>query len=445
LGDSVRTGTQVARTLFASQIEDDQEQREDIDFKMVTFSLGGKDYGIDIMSVKEIAKFDGFTYVPNTQPFVTGVYNLRGDIISVIDMRVMFNLPAEQLPETETQDGLILRLESGLIGVVVDRIDKVVGISSKSIQPPHPIFADINLKYIHGVVEHDGRLYIILDTERILGDGSEDSHVGTERPSAEDTNEAVEAEPLEPSEPGSTSRLVDIAKTLETLNGFVLTDLNRQWVAERLEEWNDEHANRAISTPEEADAFLAPFQSPYTGRFWEGDYLDRARELLPEGETGNLNVWNPGCGKGYESYSVAAVLYSRNPDARLKVWASDNDLINISTAPNLVLDERAVPVFYRPFLTEGTEGYTIEESIRTSILFEFSDIANVSTMPPAEIVVIRDLLSYLPERVQKRVLGLIVEQATDATRVISGNNEDLSAMGPFRQLSVSPVRLYAVG
>ncbi len=42
------------------------------DFKMVTFSLGGKDYGIDIMKVKEIAKFSQFTYVPNTPPFVRG-------------------------------------------------------------------------------------------------------------------------------------------------------------------------------------------------------------------------------------------------------------------------------------------------------------------------------------------------------------------------------------
>jgi len=60
------------------------------DFKMVTFSLGGKDYGIDIMKVKEIAKFSQFTYVPNTPPFVRGVYNLRGEIISIIDLRLFF-------------------------------------------------------------------------------------------------------------------------------------------------------------------------------------------------------------------------------------------------------------------------------------------------------------------------------------------------------------------
>lgn len=69
------------------------EQMIVVDFKMVTFSLAGKDYAIDIMRVKEIAKAGNFTYVPNTSPFVLGVYNLRGDIIPIIDLRIFFNIP----------------------------------------------------------------------------------------------------------------------------------------------------------------------------------------------------------------------------------------------------------------------------------------------------------------------------------------------------------------
>ena len=70
------------------------EQVENIDFKMVAFSLAGKDYSIDIMKVREISKATRFTYVPNSLPYVRGVYNLRGDIISIIDLRTMFNLPS---------------------------------------------------------------------------------------------------------------------------------------------------------------------------------------------------------------------------------------------------------------------------------------------------------------------------------------------------------------
>ncbi|HET7839864.1 MAG TPA: chemotaxis protein CheW, partial [Rectinemataceae bacterium] len=139
-----------------------------VDFKMVTFSLAGKEYGIDIMSVKEIAKAGRFTYVPNAATYVRGVYNLRGEIISVIDLRIFFHLPAERKAEDALESLLILRIEEHVFGVIVDAIDKVVGISSSAIQPPHPIFGDINVKYIKGIVENSGKLYIILDVEKIF-------------------------------------------------------------------------------------------------------------------------------------------------------------------------------------------------------------------------------------------------------------------------------------
>src|SRR6056297_1406877 len=107
--------------------QEEAEKVENIDYKMVTFSLAGKEYGIDIMKVKEISKADRFTYVPNTAPYVRGVYNLRGDIISIIDLRVMFHLPAPSREEGTMEDMIILRLDSSYIGIIVDSIDKVVG------------------------------------------------------------------------------------------------------------------------------------------------------------------------------------------------------------------------------------------------------------------------------------------------------------------------------
>ncbi|MDR1025494.1 MAG: chemotaxis protein CheW, partial [Treponema sp.] len=119
-----------------------QEQKERIsadNYKMITFSLGGKDYGVDIMNVKEIAKADKFTYVPNAASFVRGVYNLRGDIIPIIDLRSFFHLPLDRKADGQ-ENMLILRIDDRVYGTIVDRIDKVVGINSETIQPPHPIF-----------------------------------------------------------------------------------------------------------------------------------------------------------------------------------------------------------------------------------------------------------------------------------------------------------------
>ena len=164
----------IAGTIAQGQVwsgrEDEEEKTEQVDFKMVTFSLGGKDYAVDIMKVKEIAKFSGITFVPNTMHFVLGVYNLRGEIISVIDLRRMFGVATEQ-QEKDQESGLIVRVDEHLLGVVVDTVDRVVGISSSQIQPPHPIFADVNIQYISGVVEHEDRLYILLDVDRIFARG----------------------------------------------------------------------------------------------------------------------------------------------------------------------------------------------------------------------------------------------------------------------------------
>src|SRR5512137_1058744 len=142
------TAQQAERT--AAEAAEPAKKAEKVDFKMISFSLAGKEYGIDIMSVKEIAKAGRFTYVPNAAPFVRGVYNLRGEIIPVVDMRIFFHLPAERKVEDALESLIIVRVDDHVFGIIVDAIDKVVGISTASIQPPHPLFGDINVKYIKG-------------------------------------------------------------------------------------------------------------------------------------------------------------------------------------------------------------------------------------------------------------------------------------------------------
>ena len=178
-----------------------------IDFKMITFSLAEKDYAIDIMKVKEIAKANNFTYVPNTAPFVLGVYNLRGDIIPIIDLRIFFNIPIKQRAKDTIESMVIINVDDQTFGIVVDRIDKVVGVSKNTIQPPHPIFGDINIKYIYGVVENSGQLYILLDVDRIFA-----SRTVTETKAT-----VVESEAL-PADDSSKIRMAGYARCLEHPN-----------------------------------------------------------------------------------------------------------------------------------------------------------------------------------------------------------------------------------
>ena len=157
------------QSLSQEELEEEKKNASVVDYKMVTFSLAGKDYAIDIMKVKEIAKAGNFTYVPNTLPFVLGVYNLRGEIIPIIDLRLFFNIEIPPHDSNVLENMLIVQVGEQFFGVVVDVIDKVVGIQKSTIQPPHPLFGDINIKYISGVVEAQRHLYILLDIDKIFG------------------------------------------------------------------------------------------------------------------------------------------------------------------------------------------------------------------------------------------------------------------------------------
>ena len=410
---------------------EEQEQIEQIDFKMVTFSLAGKDYGIDIMKVKEIAKDNEFTYVPNTSSFVRGVYNLRGDIISIIDLRIMFNLPAEEKGEGELENMIILRLDDHIIGVIVDSTDKVIGINSQNIQPTHPLFGDINVKYISGVVENEGSLYIILDVERIFGKEETDETA----PRVEEPEEQPEAEQAPVAAAGGKAAeqldLTFITETLATFKKFYVSSINADWVRSRYSDWEEirkrEGKGVQLTSPEDADQYLETFYSPYSGRLFDSDYIDQITAVLPELQGGSVSAWNPGCGKGYEAYSLACILKMKYPEKKIKIWAHDDDLLNVSSAPTLTFAE--VPEKMQPYVRETENGYQFEKEIKDSILFEYHDITNENAFPPVDIVLARDVFSFLKGEDVERLLDELENLLKPHGVLILGKNEKLTVPG----------------
>ncbi|MCK5736517.1 MAG: chemotaxis protein CheW, partial [Spirochaetaceae bacterium] len=289
---------------YTSQKEANElKEQTRIDFKMVTFTLAGKDYGIDIMKVKEISKASKFTFVPNAAPFVKGVYNLRGDIISVIDMRIFFNLPAQD-SKGVTENMIILRLDNHVISVIVDSIDKVVGISSDNIQPPHPLFGDINIKYISGVVENEGRLYVILDVERILGDDEQNTTKTEESSSVPSftTTSSTQQSSTVSTVTNAVKEDVDIGfieETLITFLSFHSSPVNQEWIRNRFNSWKAKRGGDVqLADEHDAEAYLSPFSSPFSGTFWNSDYAEKIASFLPAEHSGNFYVWNPGCESG---------------------------------------------------------------------------------------------------------------------------------------------------
>ena len=427
-----------------ADLQEQKERVENVDFKMVTFSLAGKDYGVDIMNVKEIAKADKFTYVPNAASYVRGVYNLRGDIIPIIDLRQFFHLSVESRSDN-LENMLILHINDQVYGTIVDKIDKVVGITKESIQPPHPIFGDINIKFISGVVEKQGDLYIILDVVRIFTVSDEEKNKS--RAAVSDGEYFVPASPsgdqAASQRATADSAIGFIQESLSALRRFVVSGINETWLRRRFAEWSAGRSGEGLQlrSATEADDFLNTFPSPCSGEFWSDSYANAVKKALPENSAGNINVWNVGCGKGYETFSFACILKSRYPNAHIKIWANDNDIMSVSQAPNMSFDLEELPEFCRPFMVRGSSGYSFNQSIKDSIIFEYHDITNENTLPDVDIILARDIVSFLPAQEQTRILADFTEKLKNRGIAIMGRNEVLTG-GGWQSVADDPVSAY---
>jgi purine-binding chemotaxis protein CheW len=433
-----------------AELQQQKERVESVDFKMVTFSLAGKDYGVDIMNVKEIAKADKFTYVPNAASFVRGVYNLRGDIIPIIDLRTFFHLPQDKKADGQ-ENMLILHINDQVYGTIVDRIDKVVGINHEQIQPPHPIFGDINIKFISGVVEKQGDLYIILDVVRIFTVNEDEK--GKTRSGVTDAGDyfvppppSAEDTAMEQRAAAADTAIGFIKESLTALKRFTVTDINETWLRQHFADWSIGRSGEALQLKgaSDADEFLSSFYSPCTGTFWNDNYAAAVKGVLPNLSSNSIQVWNLGCGKGYETFSFACILKTRYPDAHIKIWANDSDIMAISQAPNMSFDLEEVPEYCRPFMVKGKNGYSFNQLIKDSIVFEYHDILNDTPLPELDIILARDILSFLSGQDQARTVEGFTEKLKSRGFVFLGRNEELSGDG-WNSIAADPVSAYVHG
>jgi purine-binding chemotaxis protein CheW len=139
-------------------------------FQLVTFQLGQEQYGIDIMKVDGIVREEDIRSIPNAPFYVEGIFNLRGNIIPVINLHKRFHLkPAELSEEDQLLSGMvIINLNEMLIGIIIDKVLRVITIENNKIQPPPQMLSGIGAEYIQGVVQQDGGYLIILDINRLF-------------------------------------------------------------------------------------------------------------------------------------------------------------------------------------------------------------------------------------------------------------------------------------
>jgi len=139
------------------------------DIQVVGLRIGRETFGIPIALVREIVRVPEITAVPNAPKYVEGVINLRGKIISVIDLRKRFG---DQILElTRKTRVVVVEIDNRTIGLVVNSASEVLKFPPSDIEPPGAVFPGGEMDYVTGVAKLKDRLIILLDLSKILKGG----------------------------------------------------------------------------------------------------------------------------------------------------------------------------------------------------------------------------------------------------------------------------------
>ncbi|NOQ30871.1 MAG: chemotaxis protein CheW [Helicobacteraceae bacterium] len=148
------------------QIQDDPSLTDLDDIvQLVGFVIGDEEYSVPILSIQEIIKPISWTRVPQTPNYVLGVFNLRGSVIPLIDLRMRFGLREQK--HTEDTRFIVIKDEDEVAGFVIDRLTEAIRLSKRDIGPA-PEAAQTSDTMIEGVGKQKDKILTILKVAKLL-------------------------------------------------------------------------------------------------------------------------------------------------------------------------------------------------------------------------------------------------------------------------------------
>lgn len=133
--------------------------------RYLSFSLGHEEYAVPLLAVREVIALPDITPVPYTPPHFLGIMNLRGQVISIIDLRLKFNIKVENTTETAV---IICDVGTTSLGVVISSVNSVLALDPEEISAKPEIQSYKNTDYITGVTRRDKKLILLLDINKAL-------------------------------------------------------------------------------------------------------------------------------------------------------------------------------------------------------------------------------------------------------------------------------------
>jgi len=133
---------------------------------IVGFQIGRETYGVPIAALHEIVRVPEITAVPDAPDYMEGVINLRGKIVSVIDLRK--RLGAKETVSGKRNRILVIEYGGRLCGLMVDSASEVLKVPASDIEPSSAVFQDGGLNCVTGLGKYQGRLIVLLDVTKLL-------------------------------------------------------------------------------------------------------------------------------------------------------------------------------------------------------------------------------------------------------------------------------------
>jgi purine-binding chemotaxis protein CheW len=150
----------------ASAAEETQGAASDVVLQLVSFKIGGEEFGVDILQVQEINRMLDVTRVPNAPEYIDGVINLRGKVIPIINLRRRFGM--ERKERDKNTRIVVVELTGKVVGFVVDAVHEVLRVPRSVTEPPPTLIGGVKAEYITAVGKLEDRLLILLDLEKVL-------------------------------------------------------------------------------------------------------------------------------------------------------------------------------------------------------------------------------------------------------------------------------------
>lgn len=139
---------------------DTQQDNQIDEIELLTFQVGGQEYAIDIMSVREIRGWSKATPLPHAPDFVRGVINLRGTVLTIVDLADRLGMGKTQTSERNVI--IVVKAEKETVGLLVDAVSDILATQKSELQAPPEMSADSEHNFVSALIVADDRMIRIL-------------------------------------------------------------------------------------------------------------------------------------------------------------------------------------------------------------------------------------------------------------------------------------------